>query len=95
MLLLDEPLSAIDEATKLVIISDIKAINRELCLPIIYVTHSREEAVTLGERVIVYERGRIAAAGEPVEVFRSPTTATVARLTGGGERLRGARRQQE
>jgi molybdate transport system ATP-binding protein len=82
MLLLDEPLSAIDEATKLAIISDLKAINRELRLPIIYVTHSREEAVTLGERVIVYERGRIPAAGEPVEVFRSPTTATVARLTG-------------
>ncbi|HEX8088933.1 MAG TPA: TOBE domain-containing protein, partial [Blastocatellia bacterium] len=82
MLLLDEPLSAIDEATKLAIISDLKQINRELRLPIIYVTHSREEAVALGERVIVYERGRIAAAGEPLEVFRAPITTTVARLTG-------------
>ena len=82
ILLLDEPLSAIDETTKLAIISDLKAINRELRLPIIYVTHSREEAVALGERVIVYERGRIAATGEPLEVFGSPTTASVARLTG-------------
>jgi len=52
ILLLDEPLSAIDEATKLAIIADLKAINRELRLPILYVTHSREEAVALGERLI-------------------------------------------
>jgi molybdate transport system ATP-binding protein len=82
MLLLDEPLSATDEATKLAIISDLKAINRELRLPIIYVTHSREEAVAFGERVMVYERGRIEAIGEPLEVFGSPTTTIVARLTG-------------
>jgi molybdate transport system ATP-binding protein len=82
ILLLDEPLSAIDEATKLAIISDLKAINRGLRLPIIYVTHGRDEAIALGERVVVYERGRIAAAGEPLVVFGSPMTASVARLTG-------------
>ena len=82
ILLLDEPLSAIDEATKLGIISDLKALNRELRLPVIYVTHSREEAITLGERVIVFERGRIVAAGEPLEVFSAPIRASVARLTG-------------
>ncbi|MCI0489294.1 MAG: molybdenum ABC transporter ATP-binding protein [Blastocatellia bacterium] len=82
ILLLDEPLSAIDEATKLGIIADLKAINRQLRLPIVYVTHSREEAVTLGERVIVYERGRVTSTGEPLEVFGSPVTASIARLTG-------------
>lgn len=82
ILLLDEPLSAIDEATKLGIIADLKSINRRLRLPIIYVTHSREEAVTLGERVIVYEQGRVASIGEPLEVFGSPVKASVARLTG-------------
>jgi molybdate transport system ATP-binding protein len=82
ILLLDEPLSAIDEATKLAIISDLKALNRELRLPIVYVTHSREEAMTLGERVIVFERGRIVAEGEPLEVFSAPVRASVARLTG-------------
>lgn len=82
IMLLDEPLSAIDEATKQGIISDLKSINRELRLPIIYVTHSREEAITLGERVIVYERGRIVTEGEPLEVFGAPVTASVARLTG-------------
>jgi molybdate transport system ATP-binding protein len=82
MLLLDEPLSAIDEATKRGIISDLKSINRELRLPIIYVTHSRQEAVSLGERVIVYEQGRVVAFGEPISVFGTPITASVARLTG-------------
>jgi len=82
MLLLDEPLSALDEANKLSIIADLKRVNRELRLPIIYVTHSREEAVMLGERVYVYERGRIVAAGEPVAVLGSPVKTSVARLTG-------------
>jgi molybdate transport system ATP-binding protein len=81
ILLLDEPLSAIDEATKTAIIADLKAINREMRLPIIYVTHSREEAITMGERVIVYERGRVIATGEPLAVFRAPATASVAKLT--------------
>ena len=82
ILLLDEPLSAIDETTKTGIINDLKTINRELQLPILYVTHNRDEAITLGERVIVYERGRVAACGEPLEVFRSPVNKGVARLTG-------------
>jgi molybdate transport system ATP-binding protein len=82
ILLLDEPLSAIDEATKLAIISDLKALNRELRLPVIYVTHSREEAMTLGERVMVFERGRIVAEGEPLDIFSAPVRASVARLTG-------------
>jgi len=82
MLLLDEPLSAIDETTKLGIISDLKSINREMRLPILYVTHNREEAVSLGERVIVFDRGRVVARGLPIEVFGAPTTTNVARLTG-------------
>lgn len=82
ILLLDEPLSAIDEATKRGIIADLKSINRELRLPIIYVTHSRQEAVSLGERVIVYEQGRVVASGEPISVFGTPITASIARLTG-------------
>lgn len=82
MLLLDEPLSALDEPTKLSIISDLKTLNRELRLPIIYVTHSSEEAVALGERMVVLERGRVVAAGEPLKVFSAPQAAHVARLTG-------------
>ncbi|MBI3650188.1 MAG: ATP-binding cassette domain-containing protein [Acidobacteria bacterium] len=82
ILLLDEPLSAIDEATKAGIIHDLKLINRDLRLPILYVTHSRDEAITLGERVIVMEGGRVVDDGEPLEVFRTPVSHSVARLTG-------------
>jgi molybdate transport system ATP-binding protein len=82
LLLLDEPLSALDDAIKLEIIADLKKINRDLRLPVVYVTHSREEAVTLGEHAIIYEHGRVIAAGEPLEVFGAPVKASVARLTG-------------
>lgn len=82
ILLLDEPLSAIDEGTKLSIISDLKRINRELQLPILYVTHNRDEAVSLGDRVIVFEHGAVVARGLPIEVFGAPLTTSVARLTG-------------
>jgi molybdate transport system ATP-binding protein len=82
VLLLDEPLSAIDEATKSEILADLKTLNRDLRLPILYVTHSRDEAVTLGERVMVYEQGRVVASGEPLEVFRLPVRRSVARLSG-------------
>ncbi len=82
LLLLDEPLSALDEPVKLELISDLKTLGRELRLPIIYVTHSRDEALALGERVLIYERGRIVAEGTPSEVFRAPASAGVAKLTG-------------
>jgi molybdate transport system ATP-binding protein len=82
LLLLDEPLSAIDEATKLGIIADLKELNRDLRLPVLYVTHSRDEAVSMGERILIMERGRITAAGEPLEVFDAPLSTSVARLTG-------------
>ena len=82
ILLLDEPLSALDEPVKFGIISDLKEMNAALGLPILYVTHSRDEALNLGERALVFERGRVVAEGEPHEVFAAPTTASVARLTG-------------
>jgi molybdate transport system ATP-binding protein len=82
MLLLDEPLSALDEPVKLSIMSDLREMNRRLRLPILYVTHSRDEALALGERALVFERGRIVAAGEPHEVFGSPASVGVARLAG-------------
>lgn len=82
LLLLDEPLAALDDAVKREIINDLKALNRRLSLPVLYVTHSREEAVALGGRVVVYERGRVAATGEPMSVFGAPVSAGVARLTG-------------
>ncbi|HKF58880.1 MAG TPA: molybdenum ABC transporter ATP-binding protein [Blastocatellia bacterium] len=82
LLLLDEPLSAIDESTKTGIIADLRDVNRDLKLPVIYVTHSRDEAVSLGERILIMDHGKIVAAGEPLEVFGTPVSKRVARLTG-------------
>jgi molybdate transport system ATP-binding protein len=82
LLLLDEPLSAIDEATKQEIISDLKMINRDLHLPVIYVTHNRDEAVSLGDYLVAYDAGRVAAAGVPLEILGGAVSARVARITG-------------
>lgn len=82
ILLLDEPLSALDDETKLNIIADLKNINRTLRLPVLYVTHSRDEALMLGERALIFEHGRIVADGEPAEVLGAPVRGSVARLTG-------------
>jgi molybdate transport system ATP-binding protein len=82
LLLLDEPLSAIDEATKQDIISDLKMINRDLHLPVIYVTHNRDEAVSLGDYLVAYDCGRVAATGEPLEILGGAVSPRVARMSG-------------
>jgi molybdate transport system ATP-binding protein len=81
-LLLDEPLAALDAPTKAKIIDDLREWNREHRIPILYVTHSREEVFALGERVIVLENGRIVAQGTPHEVLSAPQVETVAQLAG-------------
>ncbi|HVB34978.1 MAG TPA: molybdenum ABC transporter ATP-binding protein [Patescibacteria group bacterium] len=82
VLLLDEPLSALDAATKGLLVDDLRAWNRAHRIPILYVTHSREEVFALGERVIVLENGEISAQGLPQEVLGAPRAETVAQLAG-------------
>lgn len=82
VLLLDEPLAALDAPTKAKIIDDLRAWNREHRIPILYVTHSREEVFALGEQVIVLENGRVVAQGTPHEVMTAPRQETVAQLAG-------------
>jgi molybdate transport system ATP-binding protein len=82
ILLLDEPLAALDTPTKSSIVEDLRAWNREHRVPILYVTHSREEVFALGERVLVMESGRVVAQGTPHEVMRAPRKETVAQLAG-------------
>ena len=81
-LLLDEPLAALDAPTKAKIIDDLREWNRTHNIPILYVTHSREEAFALGERLIVLESGNIVAQGTPHEVLSAPYMETVAQLAG-------------
>ncbi|MBZ5599663.1 MAG: molybdenum ABC transporter ATP-binding protein [Acidobacteriia bacterium] len=82
VLLLDEPLAALDATTKSNIIDDLRAWNQAHRIPILYVTHSREEVFALGERVMVLENGRIVAQGTPHEVMSAPRQETVALLAG-------------
>ncbi len=82
ILLLDEPLAALDAATKSMIIDDLRQWNESHRIPILYVTHSREEVFALGERVIVIDAGRIVAQGTPHEVIDAPQQETVAQLVG-------------
>jgi len=82
LLLLDEPLAGLDAATKTKILDDLRCWNQSHGIPILYVTHSREEVTALGERVLVMEQGRIIAQGTPHEVMRAPVQETVAQLAG-------------
>ena len=82
MLLLDEPLSALDAATKETLMQDLRRIGREQKIPILYVTHDRNEAIRLGDHMFVLDAGRIVAAGSPLAVLGVPRTETVARLAG-------------
>lgn len=82
VLLLDEPLAALDAPTKAKIIDDLREWNRAHRIPILYVTHSREEVFALGERVVVLDAGRMVAEGTPHEVMLAPMQETVAQLAG-------------
>lgn len=82
LLLLDEPLSALDVTVKKSIMDDLRAWNDLHRIPILYVTHSREELFALGERVIALEKGRVAAEGDPHQVLSAPRQETVAQFAG-------------
>ena len=82
VLLLDEPLAALDFPTRSAIIDDLREWNRQHRIPILYVTHSRDEVFALGEQVVVLEQGRVIAAGTPHDVVEAPAQETVAQLAG-------------
>jgi molybdate transport system ATP-binding protein len=82
LLLLDEPLVALDNDTKSRILDDLRDWNTEHNIPILYVTHAQQEAFALGEHVVVIEAGRILAQGLPEEVLSAPRHETVAQIAG-------------
>ena len=82
ILLLDEPLSALDHRTQSHIIADLRQWNETRRIPILYVTHSQREVFALGERVLVLQDGAIVADGTPGEVLETPSHEHVAHLAG-------------
>jgi len=82
ILLLDEPLAALDLPVRMQIADDLRRSAQNLPIPVLYVTHSRDEVFMLGERMLVMERGKLIAEGTPHEVMSAPRSETVAQLAG-------------
>jgi len=89
MLLLDEPLSALDAKIRVALRSEMREIQRELGITTLYVTHDQEEALSLSDRVVVMSAGRVEQIGTPFEVYNAPKTAFVASFVGTLNVLRG------
>jgi molybdate transport system ATP-binding protein len=82
LLLLDEPLTALDVDIQSRIIDDLRRWNEQRRIPVLYVTHAHREVYALGEQVIVIGDGRVLAAGVPHAVLEHPTHPLVANLAG-------------
>jgi putative spermidine/putrescine transport system ATP-binding protein len=82
VLLLDEPLSALDAKIRVQLRQQIRAIQRQLGITTIYVTHDQEEALSLSDRVVVMSHGRIEQIGTPSQIYNFPATEFVASFVG-------------
>jgi len=80
ILLLDEPFSAVDRATRRRLQSELAALRRSLAIPILLVTHDLEEALALADRMVVMHEGQGLQAGTPLELLTRPASAQVARV---------------
>jgi putative spermidine/putrescine transport system ATP-binding protein/spermidine/putrescine transport system ATP-binding protein len=82
ILLLDEPLGALDEKLRLDMQSELVEIQRSLGMTFVYITHSQEEALTMSDRVILMRKGRIEQSGTPVSLFDRPLSRFAAEFMG-------------
>jgi len=83
ILLLDEPLSALDPFLRIRVRAELKRLQHELGISFIHVTHSQDEAMALADLIVVMNAGRIEQSGAPRDVFNAPKTAFVAQFIGG------------
>jgi putative spermidine/putrescine transport system ATP-binding protein len=90
VLLLDEPLSALDASLRQEMQVELKRIQREVGITTVFVTHDQEEALTLSDRIGLLRDGRLMREGPPREVYRDPRTTFVARFLGEANVLEGA-----
>lgn len=89
LLLLDEPLSNLDAKLRVEMRSELRRVQRQLGVTMIYVTHDQAEAMALSDRVVVMNAGRIEQVGTPEDVWRRPCSLFVADFMGFSNRLRG------
>jgi iron(III) transport system ATP-binding protein len=88
-LLLDEPLSNLDAKLRLEMRAEIRRVCKEFKLTTVYVTHDQKEALSISDRMAILDHGRILQVGSPREVYRRPTTRTVAHFIGETDFLEG------
>jgi spermidine/putrescine transport system ATP-binding protein len=81
-LLLDEPLGALDLKLRQAMQIELKRIQREVGITFIYVTHDQEEALTMSDRIVVMNEGRVEQIGPPKEIYHAPATVFVANFIG-------------
>lgn len=82
VLLLDEPFSALDTVVRLKLRKELRAIQKRLGIPVVFITHDPVEAFTMADRMAVFEDGRVQQLGSPEDVFYHPKTRYVAELVG-------------
>lgn len=89
LLMLDEPLGALDRALREKLVEELRGILRQSGIPAIYVTHDQEEAFTIADKIILLHEGQVAQAGSPPEVFGKPANGWVAAFLGLGNLIEG------
>ncbi|MBP0019552.1 MAG: ABC transporter ATP-binding protein [Cyanobacteria bacterium SBLK] len=82
VLLLDEPLSALDESLRVKTRGELKKLQKKFGMTFIQVTHAQDEAFSLSDLIVVMDRGRVDQVGNPSEIYRSPASQFVARFVG-------------
>ena len=82
LLLLDEPLSALDAKVRVALRDELKALQRDLGITTVFVTHDQEEALSMSDRIVVMSEGRIEQLGTPFEIYNRPKTRFVASFIG-------------
>ena len=82
LLLLDEPMSNLDYKVRIELRHELRALQKRIGITAVYVTHDREEALTLADRIAVLDAGRVVQYGSPEEIFHRPTSAFVAGFMG-------------
>jgi putative spermidine/putrescine transport system ATP-binding protein len=89
VLLLDEPLGALDARLRKDLQVELKSLQQDLGITFVYVTHDQEEALTMSDRLAVFNRGRVEQVGAPADVYERPATAFVAGFVGTSNLIRG------